>query len=88
MTLYGVRQDIETTIDLNVEVDSVLAIPGQIMPGTTYDLMLIEFTIYCMKGATEFQIKEVFEVNGGDVIARNHEKILKIIQEIRDKLDT
>ncbi len=87
MTLYYAKDRIEKAVSQQTDVDYAIATPGKIKPGTTYKLMLIEFTIYCVKGDTRFELKEVFEVNGGtDILNRNTAKIDNIIRLINLKL--
>ncbi len=87
MTLYYAKDRIEKTIGLHTDLDYNIATPGKVKPGTTYELMLVEFTIYCVKGDTRFEIKEVFEINGdGHVVERNREKIINIIVLIKQKI--
>ncbi len=87
MTLYYAKDRIEKTIGLHTNLDYNIATPGKIKPGTTYELILVEFTIYCVRGDVRFEIKEVLEINGdGFVVERNREKIINIIQLIKAKL--
>jgi len=88
MTLYYAKEQIEQALTTQTELDYALASPGKLMPGTTYESMRVEFTIYCVKEDIRFQLRAVFTINGSPkIIEQDKREIENLIHIIKQKLN-